>query len=291
MTTVADALNSAGDRFARVGLESPRLQARQLLSKAIGYAPTWVYQHFQEALPLEQVRHYEDLVTRRATGEPLPYILGEIEFYGRPFFVDERVLVPRPETEELVEHALAYARRRRAVGETVRSILDVGTGSGVIALSLARELPEARVVAVDRSWDALQVARTNRERHELGRRAFLVQGDLLSGIDLVADLIVANLPYIPSRQIDQLQVEVRREPRVALDGGDDGLAVYRRLFDQVSPILAAPGIMIAEIGADQGDEAMRLAGGSLPSDIARVVPDLSGRDRFLVVERGARAAG
>jgi len=236
VTTVAAALTNAGGRFARVGLNSPRLQARQLLTKAVGHSPIWVYQNFQEPLLPEQISRFEDLVTRRVTGEPLPYILGEIEFYGRPFFVDDRVLVPRPETEELVEHALANARCRRALGAPVRAIIDVGTGSGVLALTLAAELPESRVVGVDRSWEALQVARTNRDRHNLEHRASLVQSDLLEGIDLAADLIVANLPYVPSRQIDQLQVEVRREPRVALDGGDDGLTVYRRLFDQVGAI-------------------------------------------------------
>jgi release factor glutamine methyltransferase len=287
LTTVAEALRRATDRFASNGFDSPRLEARLLLEKAVSQSAVWIYQNPKVTLVDETTERFSSLVERRAAGEPLPYILGEVEFCSRSFLVDDRVLVPRPETEELVELALAYASRRHADGNPVRTIVDVGTGSGVIGISLALELGDVRVIAVDRSAEALQVARMNGERLGVGTRIILVQGDLLAGLDVKADLIVANLPYVPSAQIDSLQVEVRREPRFALDGGPDGLRLYARLLQQVQSHLAAPGRFIGEIGADQGDPAHRMASAAMPGDTCCVVADASRRERFVVVERGA----
>jgi release factor glutamine methyltransferase len=286
MTTVAEALRRGESCLAAAGLDSTRLQARRMLAQVVGVDSVGIYQRLLEPLTSQQLARFEDQVTRRAAGEPLAYLVGSVDFAGRSFLVDERVLVPRPETEELLELALGGADRRAARRQSVRSVVDVGTGSGVLALSLARELPEAWVVGTDRSADALAVAKLNRRRLQLEDRVDFVQCDLLSGVALVADLIVANLPYVPTAEIDQLQPEVRREPRLALDGGTDGFKLYQGLLDQTREHLADGGMLIAEIGADQGERASQLARRVLPLDRTRVLGDLTGRDRFLIVERG-----
>jgi release factor glutamine methyltransferase len=285
MMTVAEAIRQASDRFALGGLESPRLEARILLEAAASRNTVWIYQNPQSLLAAEVVERFGAFVDRRAAGEPRSYVLGQVEFSGRTFRIDDRVLVPRPETEELVERALAYAAARHARANPVRTVVDVGTGSGAIALSLALELGDVQVVAIDRSAAALQVARMNRARYGIEDRVMLVQADLLDGLDLEADLIVANLPYVPSDQIDHLQIEVRREPREALDGGWDGLRLYDRLFQQIGSRLATPGLFIGEIGSDQGEATLGCAARALPTDVGEVRLDATGRDRFVVVER------
>jgi release factor glutamine methyltransferase len=224
------------------------------------------------------------LVERRAGGEPLTYILGEREFYARSFVVDRRVLVPRPETEELLAAALDFAAQRRRMGRSLENIVDVGTGSGVLAVSLACELREVHVIAVDCSADALAVADVNRRRHNVAARVSLVQSDLLAAIDLSADLVVANLPYVPTHEIERLQPEVRREPRQALDGGLEGFDEYRRFFPQAADRLGPIGGLYAEIGADQGDRALTLAKKSFPGRDVTVRKDLAGHDRLVVVQ-------
>ncbi|MGH2458113.1 MAG: peptide chain release factor N(5)-glutamine methyltransferase [Chloroflexota bacterium] len=277
MTRVHDALREAAERLTPSVGEAHLLEARILVETALGQSRVWLYQHPEAPLEADQLRRLCHLIERRQAGEPLAYILGTREFYGRSFLVDPRVLVPRQDTETLLERALASARCHPA------RVVDVGTGSGILGISLALELPWARVVLIDRSADALAVAKENVRRHAVDARLSLVQGDLLTGLDGPADLIVANLPYVPSGEIDRLQPEVRREPRVALDGGPDGLDLYRRLLAQAPSVLGPRGALFAEIGDGQGAAANGLARARFPEYDVRIHPDLEGRDRVLAV--------
>lgn len=285
MTTVAEALRRGGDRLEAMTSDAPRLQARLLLSRVTGQDAVWIYQNPHVPLSYCAVDRFDCLIEQRLTGEPLRYLIGNVEFFGRSFAVDRRVLVPRPETEELVEYALGYAMIRRARLRPVRIAFDVGTGSGVLAITLATSLPETTVVAIDRSWDALEVAAANAKRLGVRGQTLLLQADLLTAIDTTADLIVANLPYVPQDDLDGLPVEVRREPRIALNGGSDGLDVYRRFFAQCERHLATPGLMITEIGDGQANSALDLISSAIPDAASRILVDSSGRNRFVVAER------
>lgn len=277
MTRVLDALRQVSERLASSGSDAHLLEARVLVETALDRSRVWVYQHPEASLEQDQHRRLLRLVERRQGGEPLAYILGAREFYGRSFLVDSRVLVPRQDTEMLLERALAFAR-----GHPSR-IVDVGTGSGILGISLALELPLARVVLIDRSADALAVAKANARRHAVDERISLVHGDLLTGLGGPVDLVVANLPYVPSDEIDRLQPEVRREPRLALDGGPDGLEVYRRLFVEAPSMLSRRGALFAEIGDGQGTAAIGLARERFPEYDVLIHPDLEGRDRVLAI--------
>lgn len=276
--TLREALRLAAGRLGPHNGEA-RLEARLLLEFVLGQSRTWLYQHLESDLSPVHLTRLNQLVEARLAGEPLAYILGKREFYGRSFLVDHRVLVPRPETEDLVESALAFLR---TAGPTRPRIVDVGTGSGAIAVTIAAEIPEARVIAVDRSADALAVARANAEKHGVSDRVCFVQGDLLGGLAGPFDLILANLPYIPTEEIARLQPEVRREPRGALDGGADGLDLYRLLFTQARGRLAPNGALFGEIAFDQGASAARLARQALPGRTVTVEQDLAGQDRLIV---------
>jgi release factor glutamine methyltransferase len=277
--TAREALRLAAERLSPVNGEA-RLEVRLLLEYVLGRSRTWIYQHPESDLEPDQAARFNRLVEERRAGEPLAYLLGQREFYGRSFLVDRRVLIPRPETEDLIEHAIAFIH---SAGLTDPRIVDVGTGSGAIAVTIAAEVPGARVIAVDRSADALAVARENAQRLGVADRVQFIQGDLLGGLDGPFDLILANLPYIPSDEIGRLQPEVRREPRPALDGGPDGLDLYRRLFAQARNLLAPRGALFGEIAYDQGALAAEIAGRSLPDRSLTIEPDLAGHDRLVVV--------
>ncbi|HEX5415059.1 MAG TPA: peptide chain release factor N(5)-glutamine methyltransferase [Chloroflexota bacterium] len=274
---LGEALRLATERLGPLGGEA-RLEARLLLEFVLGRSRTWLYQHLQSNLSPAQLAHLNHLVEARLGGEPLAYLLGKREFYGRDFKVDRRVLIPRPETEALIESALAFLR---TAGLTRPRIVDVGTGSGAIAVTIAAEVPAARVIAVDRSADALAVARENARQYGVLARVRFVQGDLLAGLAGPFDLILANLPYIPTAEIARLQPEVRREPRGALDGGADGLDLYRRLFAQARDRLATCGALFGEIAFNQGASATRLARQALPEYAVTIERDLAGQDRLL----------
>ena len=210
--------------------------------------------------------------------EPLPYVLGRWHFYGREFAVTPAVLIPRPETETLVEHALAWLRAH----PDRRRVTDVGTGSGALAVTLAAEKPAVRVTATDISPAALEVARRNARRHSVADRIAFVETDLLTALAGAFDLIVANPPYIPIAELANLPV-AQHEPREALDGGADGLATIRRLLAQAQTRLAAGGALMLEIAASQGGAARAAALEAFPASKVVVHPDLAGRDRVLVV--------
>jgi release factor glutamine methyltransferase len=246
--------------------------------------------------PLAALQHvtFRELVARRAALEPVAYLTGHKEFYGLDFAVDRRVLVPRPETELLVDLALAFARRKTkdqrpketdgpplVLGSSSLVLADIGAGSGCIAVALAVHLPEALIVATDSSHDALDVARSNVERHGVAGRVRLAEGDLLEPLGEPIDLLVSNPPYTVLHEIDE---GVRRhEPCEALDGGPDGLAVYRRLLAQAPPKLRTRGAMLIEIGATQGAAVTDIARASFPKAQITVHKDLAGLDRAVEI--------
>jgi release factor glutamine methyltransferase len=254
----------------------PRLEAEVLLAHVLGTSRTALLAHSERRLTSNQLTNYQTLIRRRASDYPLPYLTGCVEFYGLEFEVTPEVLIPRPETETLVD--LALARQPETVA-------DVGTGSGCIAVSLAVHLPEATVHAIEVSPAALAVAQRNVERHGVAERVRLMIGDVLTPRPGRAALIVSNPPYIPTGECASLQASVRNhEPLLALDGGPDGLAIIRRLLAQAPAVLYPGGALLIEIGADQGEEASLLARTYFPEAEVRVHPDLAGRDRVLEVQ-------
>jgi release factor glutamine methyltransferase len=242
----------------------------------MGVPRTALVAHPERSVRSDQEDRYTELIARRASHYPLPYITGEAEFYGLTFEVTPEVMVPRPETELLVDLALA---RKPA------SLVDVGTGSGCIAIALATRLPDALVYAMEVSPTALAVARRNTERHGVARRVQLMAGDLLTPRPPLVDLVVSNPPYVASDDWASLPPSVRDfEPRLALDGGRDGLFVIHRLLSEAPAVLASGGALLVEIGASQGQAVAELAETAFPGASIRVYPDLAGHDRVVEVQ-------
>ena len=261
-----------------------RLQAELLLAHALEISRTLLLARLDETISPELAARYAANVARRAQHEPLAYILGHQEFYGLDFVVDRRVLIPRHETETLVELALAASRRAARASPV---IVDVGTGSGAIALALAHHLPHARIFATDISPDALAVAQINAARLELESRVKFRQGDLLEPVVERFDVLASNLPYIPSRRFAELPREIRAfEPRVALDGGEDGLAVMRRLLAQLESHAARGATAFLEISEEQGEPAVELARQMLRCATAALHRDMEGLDRVIEIGFG-----
>jgi release factor glutamine methyltransferase len=258
------------------GVENPRLNAEHLLAHALGLKRMELYLQFDRPLTESERAPLRDLVKRRGAREPLQHVLGTAEFHGRTFACDKRALVPRPETEQLVELALEVAKEK-----TAASILDIGTGSGVIALTIALELPSATLHATDLSPDALALAAENAARHALTDRIVFHQADLLPPDDARFDLIIANLPYIPAEEIASLSPEVRHDPASALDGGTDGLDLIRRLIETAPDRLAPGGALLLEIGLGQADAVNALLSARKFRDIS-VRPDYQNIPRFAV---------
>jgi len=273
--TVGQLVQDASRRLHDV-TDVPRLEAEALLSHVLSVPRTTLLAHPERVVVGSHLTRYEQLVRRRASGYPLPYLTGRAEFYGLEFEVTPEVLIPRPETEILVDLALA---RRPA------TVIDVGTGSGCIAVALAVHLPQVTVTAIEISPAALAVAQQNAERHGVIGRVRLLVGDLLIPRPGPVDLIVSNPPYIPTGDCASLPASVRNhEPRLALDGGLDGLSVIRRLLAQAPAVLRPGGALLVEIGADQGKAVLRLADAYFPHAKARIHADLAGRDRVLEVQ-------
>jgi release factor glutamine methyltransferase len=261
--------------------ERARRDAETLLLHLIQRDRAFLIAHPEEALSAEGVVRYYALVERRAAGEPIQYITGEQEFYGLPFHVNHNVLIPRPETEGLVERVLELA-----AGFARPRIVDVGTGSGAIAVALAANLPQATVTAIDISEAALEVARINAERNGVADRIRFTQCDLLAPFAAGSfEFVVSNPPYVPSADRDSLAAEVRdHEPHMALFAGEDGLAIYRRLIPAAHAVLAAGGWLALEIGCGQA-EAMRgllAEAGFVQIEFAR---DLQGIERVATARR------
>lgn len=249
--TVLEVLGAATEYLGRQGVESPRLNAEHLLAHVLGKKKRIdLYLEFERPLGEKERGPLRELVRQRAEGRPLQHLLGTVEFLGYVFGTDARALIPRPETEQLVELVLAAGDFGKA--------LDVGTGSGVIALSLALKRPGASVVGCDISGEALALAGENAARYELGPRVSFVESDLLANITGPVDVIVANLPYIPATEIAALSREVRHDPVLALDGGGDGMELIRRLAGEIPRVLAPGGFVALEIGHDQSAQVGKL---------------------------------
>ena len=278
MTTIAQVLCAATRRLRAAGIEGARAEARLLLRHVTGLPAEVLVADRDRALEGEALARFEVLVARRAAREPMAYILGEREFWSLPLFVGPGVLVPRPETETLVEAALVAFPDRRAP----LRILDLGAGSGCLLLALLREYPNASGVGVDRSAEALAHAARNARRHGLDGRALLVRGDWGRGLAGPFELIVANPPYVASGELTELAPEVARyEPRAALDGGADGLDAYRAILPDLPRLLAPAGVACLEIGAGQATALAALA--EVGGFRVAVRPDLAGIARCLVL--------
>ncbi|MGD0862124.1 MAG: peptide chain release factor N(5)-glutamine methyltransferase [Candidatus Limnocylindrales bacterium] len=303
MATVGELLTSATARLRLAGSESARLDAELLLGWAIGVERTAVLAHPEAPVGADAVAAFEGALGRREAGEPVAYIRGIKEFYGLAFGVDRRALIPRPETELLVaeaerEVAWRLTSEPRPAGTPRLLIVDVGTGCGAIAIALAtllrrrRMLPEVSILAVDCSADALSLARENAVGHAVADEVLFRESDLLPAAEPAFDLILANLPYIPAAEIDRLPVAASFEPRLALDGGPDGLAFIRRLLAALPSALAPTGTALLEMGFDQGPAVGQVVAGLPGGWTCRIAADLSGRPRLASVERaGSSAAG
>jgi release factor glutamine methyltransferase len=258
--------------------QQPLSEAQTLLGFVLGKPRAYILAHPETILSEGQAARLEDLLDRGAAGEPLPYLLSQWEFFGLKFIVTPAVLIPRPETELLVEEALDWLRdhpsRRRAA--------DVGTGSGCIAISLANHIPDLVVTATDSSAQALTIAQKNTGAYGLLSRVHLVQTNLIAGVSGPFDLICANLPYIPTATLAGLDV-ARYEPKMALDGGIQGLDLISRLLTGAFHVLSLPALILLEIEAGQGESASMLARQFFPSASVTVLPDLAGLPRLLKV--------
>src|SRR5437868_6618469 len=249
------ALDSAIQRLTAAQVGSPRLNAETLLMFVLGRDRAYLYAHGEEALTADQLLRYDEAIAERARGVPAQYITGHQEFWGMDLLVSPAVLIPRPETEHVVETVLELAKDR----QTAR-IVDVGSGSGCIALALARELPQAEVHATDVSPDALEIARANAARHQLQSRVQFHQTDLLTGVGKVAfDFVVSNPPYVGEDEADSVEAQVRKfEPKIAVFAGQTGLEVFRRLIPQARDVLKPGGWLVMEIGYSGRDRVAAL---------------------------------
>ena len=280
-------LSAVQSRLQSADVADAGLEASILVEHATGLDRTLLLRDIQRPASTFESGAVDELVDRRLAGEPVQYIVGRAWFYGREFDVDRRVLIPRPETEGLVVAALELLAGR-IEGSTRPNICDVGTGSGILAITLALECPEAHVVATDLSAGALDVACRNCVRHEVGDRVQLVQCDGLAGVSQKVDIVVSNPPYIRSGDIQALQSEVRDfEPHMALDGGPDGLDMLRSLIAECAEHVVAGGTALLEVGSGQADEVCDLMTDTGLWTEVKVQADLSGVDRVVCGRRRA----
>lgn len=289
-TTVASALRWAVEVLAEAGVETPRLDAECLLAHAVGLSRLGLYTSRAKALDPVWVEAFEELVGRRAGREPLAYILGEREFWSLSIKVGPSVLIPRPETEVLVETALERLRQQPSTVNREPIVVEIGTGSGAISIALARELNEACFYATELSPEAIQVASENIERYSLSSRVLLLQGDLFSPLSLLGlegkvDMVVSNPPYIPRGHLSLLPPEVLFEPVEALDGSVDGLYFHKRIIIESPRFLKPGGWLALEIGADQGRAVTCLLEDSKEYRGIEVVQDYAGKDRVVLAQK------
>jgi release factor glutamine methyltransferase len=299
--TTGALLRDGAERLREAGSETPRLDAELLLGHAVGVGRTVVLAHPEAPVGADAARRYRADIARRSAGEPVAYLRGIKEFYGLAFEADARALIPRPETERLVELARTEVMRRLGAavdaggraGPAVR-IVDIGTGSGAIAVALAvtlrglRALEAVEMLAVDISPDALQLARENAVGHAVADRITFIEADLLpmdTARDGPYDLILANLPYVRHDAMAGLPRATSFEPALALDGGADGLEVIGRLLERLPGALADDGAALLEIGADQGTAIVELVAVRLPGWRCKVEADLAGLPRVARVAR------
>ncbi len=298
MSKVGELLIKGTERLRAAGSETPRLDAELLLAHSVGVDRIAVVAHPEAPVGAGAAGRYEDALARRASGEPVAYVRGLKEFYGIAFAVDRRALIPRPETELMVELAEREVAERLAAaprpleGPPLR-VVDIGTGAGTIAISLAillrrrRMLGDVAVLATDLAPDALALARENAVAHGVADRVSFIEADLLPPVSEPFDVLLANLPYVPSAEVEGLPVAASFEPRLALDGGPDGLTAIRRLLAVLPERLAVAGVAFIEIGAGQEETIETAVGECLPGWGCVVHLDLEGRPRVARLARGA----
>ncbi|HEX9014747.1 MAG TPA: peptide chain release factor N(5)-glutamine methyltransferase [Chloroflexota bacterium] len=286
-TTTSELLDVAARTLADAGVEEPRAEARSLMTEVLRVSKAWLLAHPEAVISAEASHAFLDATARRARREPFAYVAGHREFFGLDLEVTPDTLIPRPETELLVELAAAAARglldrKRRGL-----RAVDIGTGSGAVAIALAKLVPELHITAVDASAEALRIAARNARTHRLAARIDFQEGDLLSGVRGPLDLVVANLPYIPSGDIEGLMPEVSRfEPRSALDGGPEGTALIRRAVTEAVGLVEPPAVLLFEIGEGQGSSIASLASEAFPGSEVRVHRDYAGLERIVEVKIG-----
>ncbi len=278
--TIGTALKFGRDQLKQIS-ESPTSEAQILLASLVQRSKAWVLAHPEHSLPGEIQQQFIASIVRVRDGEPLPYVLGWWEFYGRRFHVGAHVLIPRPETERLIELALAVLDQQ-TLSELV---VDVGTGSGCIAVTLAAERPGLRLLAIDRSRAALTLAKENAALYSVAEQIDWLQGDLLGSVDARLRLVVANLPYIPSHRLEGLPV-ADHEPLLALDGGVQGLDLIKTLLYQLKQRMAEGGVVLLEIDESQGLKIAAYAGEVFPRATVSLIQDLAGLDRYLTIDLG-----
>jgi release factor glutamine methyltransferase len=276
----------AVDRLSQAGIANAKLEALWIVEEALGMNRLQIHAYKDHALDAEHYQHALSLIERRAGQEPLQYVLGSQEFCGLNMMVNPEVLIPRPESELLVEEAVVQLGTH-----SQPVILDVGTGSGCLAISIARALTRAVMIASDRSLSALQVARTNARKYGMDSRIFWLAGDLLApllsqGLAGKVTAIIANLPYVSHDEWDRLAPDVKDfEPRLALDGGPDGLDVYRHLLQEAPGVLAPEGVVLMEVGLGQADCLCREVSDSNRFEVTKVQPDSQGIPRMVCLQQ------
>lgn len=279
MTSVAQTL-AEGTALLHESSTSPRADALLLLAHALHREREWLVAHGDATPSREEAQEFERLSAQRSWGVPVAYLLGSAGFYGREFLVDENVLVPRPETERLVADAIAF------IGNRSSCVLDVGTGSGAIACTIAAET-QATVSATDISPAAIEVAKKNAQRLGVADRCKFLAGDLTEPVkNSRYDVVVANLPYVPTAEIPSKPDPIAYEPREALDGGLDGLALYRRLLDTLAPLVNANALILLEAAPPTMRGLSAIVRSALPHSAIAVRQDYAGLDRYLKISTG-----
>lgn len=285
---LSEALQSVTQTLRRAKIADASAEAEVLLGHVLGMSKTGLYTEPERSLTSAEVESLRHLVRRRLDREPAAYILGHSEFYGIDFYIESHTLVPRPETELLVEKAVDLAQRISRRGEQV-TIADIGTGCGAIAISLALALPQAKIYATDISPSALKVAGVNCRRHAVNGQVELLQGNLLEPLPRAVDLIVANLPYVKDCEVADLSPEIRKyEPTIAWAGGRDGLDKIREMLEQIRGKGSArpgegPAYLLLEIGQGQGEMVISLVNDYFPQASIELIPDLGGIERVAKV--------
>jgi len=273
--TLKQALSHAREMLVTNNIEDAPIESELLLRYALNISRVQLYQDLNHELSLKQEQAFWNLIKRRLSHEPTAYITGHREFYGLDFYVNPHVLIPRPESELLVEMALSLAQNHPAA-----TIAEVGTGCGAIAISLALNLPQTKIYATDISASALEVAQTNCKKHGVVNRIHLLQGDMLNPLPELVNLIVANLPYVRKAELPRIS-PAKFEPLLALDGGSDGLQKISQLCRQVENKLRPTGYLLLEIGQGQGKAVTALLHSLFPCAKMEAVPDLSGIARVI----------
>jgi release factor glutamine methyltransferase len=274
--TLRQAITSAREILkANKDIEDPFLESEVLLRCVLQVDRASFFLNIDEVLTPQKEIEYQQWIQRRLQGEPLAYIIHNREFYYLDFYVDTRVLIPRPETEMLVEQAIQFAQNH-----PVSTIADIGTGSGAIAVSLSVHLPKVNILATDISASALEVARINCQKHNVDKRISLIQGDLLDALPEPVDVLISNLPYVTSSEVAQMP-SAKFEPLLALDGGEDGLDQVFKLCRQLATKIKPGGCVLLELGLGQSQKVTELLKVLFPSSLIEVLPDLAGINRAI----------